>query len=116
MHDTAGKVIAVGHQDGKISLVDVENGTSYFSSHFHSSSITCLHWAQEADTTKLFSAPSQAPELPGLLHKPHIHYLVDRTERFLQPLPPHPLQGQPPDGYAIVTRLTSAVISSFALC
>jgi hypothetical protein len=95
-----GKIIAVGHQDGKVSLVDVENGTAYFSSQFHSAAITCLHWAQE---TSVGAGAQHASS--GLLHKPHIHYLVDRTERFLQPLPPPPLQGHPSEGYGAFAAL-----------
>ena len=90
---TTGKIIAVGHQDGKISLVDVENGTSYFSSQFHSASVTCLHWAQE---TAVGAPPA------GALQHAHIHYLVDRTERFLPPLPLPP--GQPSDGHVLPHR------------
>lgn len=36
----------MGHEDGCLCFFNIENGEKYFSSKFHESEITSLHWSQ----------------------------------------------------------------------
>ncbi|KAL6544786.1 hypothetical protein OROMI_023648 [Orobanche minor] len=44
-----GKAIAVGLEDGTISLLDVENGKLLRSMKFHSASVVCLNWVEDRE-------------------------------------------------------------------
>eukprot|EP00249_Psilotum_nudum_P016685 c25944_g1_i2 orf=60-2372(+) len=75
-----GKALAVGHEDGSISLHDVENGDLLQQISTHQSSVQCLDWVQEeqlamgdADslflykdrTPRFFPPPPKQPPMPG---------------------------------------------------
>ncbi|CAM8924246.1 unnamed protein product [Rhodiola kirilowii] len=42
-----GKAVAVGLEDGTVSLHDVENGKLLRSSKSHAVAVTCLHWEED---------------------------------------------------------------------
>ncbi|KAL0407341.1 UNVERIFIED_CONTAM: Anaphase-promoting complex subunit [Sesamum latifolium] len=77
-----GKAIAVGLDDGTISLHDVENGKLLRSMKFHSVSVVCLNWEEdrkkimdgsnnnstyEDRTARFFPPPPRVPRTPGLV-------------------------------------------------
>ncbi|XP_073122681.1 anaphase-promoting complex subunit 4 isoform X2 [Henckelia pumila] len=75
-----GKAIAVGLEDGAISLHDVENGKVLRSMKFHSVSVVCLSWEEdrkkegnhniltyEDRTTRFFPHAPRSPRIPGLV-------------------------------------------------
>ncbi|XP_010259823.1 PREDICTED: anaphase-promoting complex subunit 4 [Nelumbo nucifera] len=77
-----GKAIAVGLDDGTISLHDVENGKLLRSMKSHSVAILCLNWEEDAQpleddsgsfltyedrTSRFFPAPPRVPRVPGLV-------------------------------------------------
>ncbi|CAK9141794.1 unnamed protein product [Ilex paraguariensis] len=77
-----GKAIAVGLEDGTISLHDVENGKLLRSMKSHTVAILCLNWednghqiaddsskisAYEDRTSRFFPPPPRAPRIPGLV-------------------------------------------------
>ncbi|KAL0310674.1 UNVERIFIED_CONTAM: Anaphase-promoting complex subunit [Sesamum angustifolium] len=68
-----GKAIAVGLDDGTISLHDVENGKLLRSMKFHSVSVVCLNW--EEDRKKIMDGSSSNSTYE------------DRTARFFPPAP-----------------------------
>ncbi|KAL4182138.1 hypothetical protein AMTRI_Chr12g241020 [Amborella trichopoda] len=76
-----GKVIAVGLEDGTISLHDVENGKMLRSTKSHNVAVVCLNWEEEGqsltdepgaiftyeDRTLRFYPPApRVPQIPGL--------------------------------------------------
>eukprot|EP00250_Pteridium_aquilinum_P014515 c22036_g1_i2 orf=98-2485(+) len=75
-----GKALAVGHEDGTISLHDVENGNVFRQTITHQCSVECLTWVEErqlvrgsADdlffyedrTPRFFPPPPKSPAMPG---------------------------------------------------
>lgn len=76
-----GKALALGLEDGLISLLDVENGKLLRSIKLHNMAITCLNWEEDAelikdesaflayeDRTMRFFPPSpRVPQMPGLV-------------------------------------------------
>ncbi|GJR32247.1 anaphase-promoting complex subunit 4 [Tanacetum coccineum] len=74
-----GKAIAVGLQDGTISLHDVENGKLLRSIKSHTVAVVCLNWEDDADdnnlriskyedrTSRFFPPPPRVPRVPGLV-------------------------------------------------
>ncbi|KAL7149453.1 hypothetical protein ABFS83_05G041600 [Erythranthe nasuta] len=68
-----GKAIAVGLEDGSISLHDVENGKLLRNMKFHSASVVCLNW--EEDRKKIMGGNNGNPTYE------------DRTARFFPPAP-----------------------------
>ncbi|MCO5603136.1 hypothetical protein L7F22_057283 [Adiantum nelumboides] len=75
-----GKALAVGHEDGTISLHDVENGNVFRQTVTHQCSVECLTWVEErqpmqgtADdvffyedrTPRFFPPPPKSPAMPG---------------------------------------------------
>ncbi|CAM8929820.1 unnamed protein product [Rhodiola kirilowii] len=68
-----GKAVAVGLEDGTVSLHDVENGKLLRSSKSHSVAVTCLHWEEDGRVLPDDSAIVSSYE--------------DRTSRFFPPAP-----------------------------
>ncbi|GFP97378.1 anaphase-promoting complex subunit 4 [Phtheirospermum japonicum] len=77
-----GKAIAVGLEDGTISLLDVENGKLLRSMKFHSVSVVCLNWEEDREkimggnrnnstyedrTARFFPPAPRVPRTPGLV-------------------------------------------------
>ncbi|XP_060191853.1 anaphase-promoting complex subunit 4 [Lycium barbarum] len=75
-----GKAIAVGLEDGTISLHDVENGKLLRSIKSHSADVVCLHWEEDGKkdknsnassyedrTSRFFPPPPRVPKMPGLV-------------------------------------------------
>lgn len=71
-----GKSIAVGLQDGTISLHDVENGKLLRTIKSHSVAVVCLNWEDHHDdhiskyedrTSRFFPPPPRLPRLPQLV-------------------------------------------------
>ncbi|KAK7319609.1 hypothetical protein RJT34_04332 [Clitoria ternatea] len=77
-----GKAIAVGLDDGTLSLHDVENGKLLRSLKSHSSAITCLNWEEDSQlitddhghtskyedrTSRFFPPAPRVPRMPGLV-------------------------------------------------
>ncbi|KAG8365467.1 hypothetical protein BUALT_Bualt18G0107800 [Buddleja alternifolia] len=77
-----GKAIAVGLEDGTISLHDVENGKLLRSMKFHSVSVVCLNWEEdrkkimdgnhntstyEDRAARFFPPAPRVPRVPGLV-------------------------------------------------
>nr|XP_043625111.1 anaphase-promoting complex subunit 4 isoform X1 [Erigeron canadensis] len=78
-----GKAIAVGLQDGTISLHDVENGKLLRSMKSHTNAVVCLNWEDDGGgeaaedkfynakyedrTSRFFPPPPRAPRVPGLV-------------------------------------------------
>ncbi|XP_068652072.1 anaphase-promoting complex subunit 4 [Aristolochia californica] len=76
-----GKAIAVGLEDGTISLHDVENGKLLRSIKSHSVAVVCLNWEEDGQppeddgenilnyedrTSRFFPAAPRVPRMPGL--------------------------------------------------
>ncbi|XP_024018902.1 anaphase-promoting complex subunit 4 isoform X2 [Morus notabilis] len=75
-----GKAIAVGLEDGAVSLHDVENGKLLRSLKSHAVAVVCLNWEEDAQQIKGDSGSMTTYE--------------DRTSRFLPPAPRVPrIQG-----------------------
>ncbi|CAM8924248.1 unnamed protein product [Rhodiola kirilowii] len=68
-----GKAVAVGLEDGTVSLHDVENGKLLRSSKSHSVAVTCLHWEEDGRVLPDDSAIVSSYE--------------DRTSHFFPPAP-----------------------------
>ncbi|KAL6045953.1 anaphase promoting complex subunit 4 [Balamuthia mandrillaris] len=90
-----GKVIAVGYQDGTITLFDIESSEAFFTSHFHSSAITALSWThyhqrQPASSSFSASSPFSSSDYAELKSS-FLDYRRDREQMFLLPLAPSPL-------------------------
>ncbi|KAJ0016887.1 hypothetical protein Pint_10737 [Pistacia integerrima] len=68
-----GKAIAVGLEDGTVSLHDVENGKLLRSLKSHTVAVVCLNWEEDGQLTKNNSADISTYE--------------DRTSRFFPPAP-----------------------------
>ncbi|XP_057796354.1 anaphase-promoting complex subunit 4 [Salvia miltiorrhiza] len=68
-----GKAIAVGLEDGTMSLHDVENGKLLRSMKFHCASVVCLNWVEDRKKTMDGSNGNSTYE--------------DRTARFFPPAP-----------------------------
>ncbi|KAL9686111.1 hypothetical protein QQ045_023566 [Rhodiola kirilowii] len=68
-----GKAVAVGLEDGTVSLHDVENGKLLRSSKSHAVAVTCLHWEEDGRVLPDDSAIVSSYE--------------DRTSRFFPPAP-----------------------------
>ncbi|KAJ9563096.1 hypothetical protein OSB04_008256 [Centaurea solstitialis] len=95
-----GKAIAVGLQDGTISLHDVENGKLLRSMKSHTSAVVCLNWEDDgggeiADdnfyiskyedrTSRFFPPPPRVPRVPGLV--PGETGFMDESENLSQEL------------------------------
>lgn len=75
-----GKAIAVGLEDGFVSLHDVENGKLLRSIKSHSAAVVCLHWEEngqedsssnvpiyEDRTSRFFPSAPRVPRLPGVV-------------------------------------------------
>ncbi|KAL3851275.1 hypothetical protein ACJIZ3_013157 [Penstemon smallii] len=77
-----GKAIALGLEDGSISLHDVENGKLLRSTKFHGVSVVCLNWEEdrkknvdgnhristyEDRTARFFPHAPRVPRMPGLV-------------------------------------------------
>lgn len=78
-----GKAIAVGLQDGTISLHDVENGKLLRSMKSHTVAVVCLNWEDDGGgeisdenlyiskyedrTSRFFPPPPRVPRVPGLV-------------------------------------------------
>ncbi|CAA0841182.1 Anaphase-promoting complex subunit 4 [Striga hermonthica] len=77
-----GKAIAVGLEDGTISLLHVENGKLLRSMKFHSSSVVCLNWVESREkivggnrnnssyedrTARFFPSAPRVPRTPGII-------------------------------------------------
>ncbi|XP_073027137.1 anaphase-promoting complex subunit 4 [Primulina eburnea] len=77
-----GKAIAVGLEDGAVSIHDVENGKLLRSMKFHSVSVVCLSWEEdrkkiaegnhnvltyEDRTARFFPHAPRSPRIPGLV-------------------------------------------------
>ncbi|PHT90598.1 Anaphase-promoting complex subunit 4 [Capsicum annuum] len=75
-----GKAIAVGLEDGTISLHDVENGKLLRNIKSHSADVVCLHWEEDGKkdkssnttsyedrTSRFFPPPPRVPKMPGLV-------------------------------------------------
>lgn len=75
-----GKAVAVGHEDGTISLHDVENGNIFRQTLTHQCSVECLTWVEERHlaqggvddlffyedrTPRFFPPPPKPPAMPG---------------------------------------------------
>lgn len=75
-----GKALAVGHEDGNISLHDVENGDVFRQTRAHESPVECLTWVEEGQlaqggvynlflyedrTPRFFPPPPKPPAMPG---------------------------------------------------
>lgn len=95
-----GKAIAVGLQDGTISLHDVENGKLLRSMKSHTTAVVCLNWEDDgggeiADdnfyiskyedrTSRFFPPPPRVPRVPGLV--PGETGFMDESENLSQEL------------------------------
>lgn len=76
-----GKAIALGLEDGSISLHDVENGKLLRNNKTHSEAVVCLNWEEDAQlmkdndnslvyedrTMRFFPPPPRVPRMPGLV-------------------------------------------------
>ncbi|WOG85226.1 hypothetical protein DCAR_0104414 [Daucus carota subsp. sativus] len=77
-----GKAVAVGLEDGTISLHDVENGKLLRSMKTHIAAVVCLNWQEDADkkkdtsgsnliyedrTSRFFPPPPRKPRMPGVV-------------------------------------------------
>lgn len=77
-----GKAVAVGLEDGTISLHDVENGKLLRSMKTHTAAVVCLNWQEDAErikdnsasnltyedrTSRFFPPPPRKPRMPGLV-------------------------------------------------
>ncbi|GER57032.1 anaphase-promoting complex subunit 4 [Striga asiatica] len=77
-----GKAIAVGLDDGTISVLDVENGKLLRSMKFHGSSVVCLNWVENREkivganrnnssyedrTSRFFPSAPRVPRTPGII-------------------------------------------------
>ncbi|KAJ4825108.1 Anaphase-promoting complex subunit 4 [Turnera subulata] len=75
-----GKAIAVGLEDGTISLHDVENGKLLRSLKSHTVAVVCLHWEEEGQvddsvnfsayedrTPRFFPPAPRTPRMPGVV-------------------------------------------------
>ncbi|ONK69635.1 uncharacterized protein A4U43_C05F25140 [Asparagus officinalis] len=68
-----GKAIAIGLEDGLISLHDVENGKLLRSIKLHNVAVTCLNWVEDGElmkvdrTMRFFPPPPRIPRMPGLV-------------------------------------------------
>ncbi|XP_065879836.1 anaphase-promoting complex subunit 4 [Euphorbia lathyris] len=71
-----GKVIAVGLEDGSVSLHDVENGKLLKSLRSHSVAVVCLNWEEDGQLNRDDSC--------------NISIYEDRTVRFFPPAPKPP--------------------------
>ncbi|KAL8249321.1 hypothetical protein R6Q59_006189 [Mikania micrantha] len=94
-----GKVIAIGLQDGTISLHDVENGKLLRSMKSHMVAVVCLNWEDDGGeeisdgnfvskyedrTSRFFPPAPRAPQVPGLV--PGETGFMDETENLSQEL------------------------------
>lgn len=95
-----GKAIAVGLQDGTISLHDVENGKLLRSMKSHTVAVVCLNWEDDGGgeisddkfhtskyedrTSRFFPPPPRAPRAPGLV--PGETGFMDESENLSQEL------------------------------
>ncbi|KAL8107889.1 anaphase-promoting complex subunit 4 [Apium graveolens] len=77
-----GKAVAVGLEDGTISLHDVENGKLLRRMRTHTAAVVCLNWQEDAErikdnsarnltyedrTSRFFPPPPRKPRMPGLV-------------------------------------------------
>ncbi|XP_031125914.1 anaphase-promoting complex subunit 4 isoform X1 [Ipomoea triloba] len=75
-----GKAIAIGLEDGTISLHDVENGKLLRSIKSHTVAVICLNWEEDEEkdengnipsyedrTSRFFPPPPRVPRMPGLV-------------------------------------------------
>ncbi|XP_024536652.1 anaphase-promoting complex subunit 4-like [Selaginella moellendorffii] len=72
-----GKALAVGHENGEISLHDVENGEVLRTLEAHKASVQCVYWVEERSarsqgstlhedrTSRFFPPPPKPPAMPG---------------------------------------------------
>jgi WD40 repeat protein len=58
----AGKTLAVGYDNGSISLYSAENGDILATTHDHQDKIVCLHWTQMASSGKVKNEPVKGGE------------------------------------------------------
>ncbi|XP_076956679.1 anaphase-promoting complex subunit 4-like [Bidens hawaiensis] len=94
-----GKAIAIGLQDGSISLHDVENGRLLRSMKSHNAAVVCLNWENEGGeetsddnfvskyedrTSRFFPPAPRAPRVPGLV--PGETGFMDESESLSQEL------------------------------
>ncbi|KAI7725973.1 hypothetical protein M8C21_031826 [Ambrosia artemisiifolia] len=94
-----GKAIAIGLQDGTISLHDVENGKLLRSMKSHTVAVVCLNWEDDAGeevsdgnfvpkyedrTSRFFPPAPRAPRMPGLV--PGETGFMDESENLSQEL------------------------------
>lgn len=70
-----GKAIAVGLEDGAISLHDVENGKSLRSLKIHNAAVLCLNWVEDGGDRELTKDAG------------YVASYEDRTSRFFPPAP-----------------------------
>ncbi|KAL3519652.1 hypothetical protein ACH5RR_017801 [Cinchona calisaya] len=77
-----GKAVAIGLEDGTVSLHDVENGKLLRSIRSHTVAIVCLNWEEDGQTvadgsstistyedrtSRFFPPPPRAPRMPGVV-------------------------------------------------
>ncbi|KAL8463079.1 hypothetical protein ACS0TY_033919 [Phlomoides rotata] len=92
-----GKAIAVGLEDGTISLHDVENGKLLRSMKFHCVSVICLNWVEdrkklmdgdrcnstyEDRTARFFPPAPRVPQTPGLVQGDSSSFMDDNDDSF----------------------------------
>ncbi|KAK6133393.1 hypothetical protein DH2020_032857 [Rehmannia glutinosa] len=92
-----GKAIAVGLDDGTISLHDVENGKLLRSMKFHSVSVVCLNWVEDREkimagnhnnstyedrTARFFPPAPRVPRTPGLVPGDNSSFMEETDDSF----------------------------------
>ncbi|KAI3466641.1 hypothetical protein Pfo_023304 [Paulownia fortunei] len=92
-----GKAIAVGLEDGTISLHDVENGKLLRSMKFHSVSVVCLNWEEDREkimggnrnnstyedrTARFFPPAPRVPRTPGLVPGDNSGFMEENDDSF----------------------------------
>ncbi|KAL6538630.1 Anaphase-promoting complex subunit 4 [Orobanche gracilis] len=98
-----GKAIAVGLEDGTISLLDVENGKLLRSMKFHNASVVCLNWVEDREkimekkcnkltyedrTTRFFPPAPRVPRTPGLVTGDNNGLMEETDDSFRELLDP----------------------------
>ncbi|KAL3615053.1 Anaphase-promoting complex subunit 4 [Castilleja foliolosa] len=98
-----GKAIALGLEDGTISLLDVENGKLLRSMKFHSVSVVCLNWEEDREkimggnlmnstyedrTARFFPPAPRAPRISGLVPGENNGFMEETDDSFRELLDP----------------------------
>ncbi|XP_059659639.1 anaphase-promoting complex subunit 4 [Cornus florida] len=92
-----GKAIAVGLEDGTISLHDVENGKLLRSVKSHTTAVVCLNWEEDGQqdassnisiyedrTSRFFPPAPRVPRMPGLVPG-DTGFMDDNDDSFREP-------------------------------